>query len=305
VKFDAEIDRLYGLPLDEFVSERDGLAKRLRKDGDREAAERVKALRKPTAGAWAINQAVRRRERERDKLLAAGERLRKAHEALLSGGDPAALRKAMGAERELAGSLADVAEVIASETGKSGPALRERVRGTLHAAAVDEQVRGELAAGRVVRERDAVGLGPFGAAAEAPPSRSGRAGAERAGAVERDRDKASRGTRKQRGTTAADRRTEERERAKRERAEHEQVERDRAERLAAAERRLAAANAALTKAQAAHAAASGVLDTARRALDDAQAAERETRTAERERAREVAKREREVEKLRAGNRRRG
>jgi len=155
----TEIDRLYGLPLDEFVSGRDALAKRLRGDGDREGGAAVKALRKPTAGAWALNQAVRRRHAETKALLTAGQRLRSAHAGLLSGGDRDELRAAMAEQRELAATLADCAEAIASETGKSGPALKERVRTTLHAAALDEEVREHLARGRLTREREAVGLG--------------------------------------------------------------------------------------------------------------------------------------------------
>ena len=185
------------MPLDEFVRARDELAKRLRGEGDREAAQAVKALRKPTAGAWALNQAVRRRRRETETLLAAGGRLRAAHEALLEGGDPAALREAMQEERIMASTLADCAEAIASETGKSGPALRERVRSTLHAATVDQDAREELAKGRFVREREAVGLGPFGAVPAAPakggpkraratgrkPADGGRPAAKRGGPV--------------------------------------------------------------------------------------------------------------------------
>ena len=98
MELDGEIDRLYGVPLDEFVHARDEFAKRLRREGDREAAERIKELRKPTAGAWASTRPCGGGE-ETDALLAAGERLRAAHESLLSGGDPAALRDAMREER--------------------------------------------------------------------------------------------------------------------------------------------------------------------------------------------------------------
>src|SRR5687767_3782757 len=180
VELEPEIDKLYGVPLDEFIHDRDELAKQLRREGERDAAERIKKLRKPSAGAWALNQAIRRRRKETEALLAAGERLREAHESLMSGGDPAELREAMQEERGLASALADCAEVIASETGKSGPALRERVRSTLHAAAVDEEARDELAKGRFIREREAVGLGPFGAAAPVAPA--GRRTKDRAGA---------------------------------------------------------------------------------------------------------------------------
>src|SRR2546423_15295292 len=122
---EAEIDRLYALPLDEFVRARDELAKSLRREGKREDADRVRALRKPTAGAWALNQAVLRRRKETDALMSAGGRLRAAHEALPSGGARAGLRDAMAGERDLVGTLADRAEAGANEAAQSGPALRD------------------------------------------------------------------------------------------------------------------------------------------------------------------------------------
>jgi hypothetical protein len=283
VELDSEIDRLYGVPLDEFVRERDELAKRVRREGEREAAERVKKLRKPSAGAWALNQAVRRRRKETTALLAAGERLRDAHEALLTGGDPAALRDAMQEERDLTAALADCAEAIASETGKSGPALRERVRATLHAASVDEEVREELGTGRFVREREAVGLGPFGAATGAAPA-TGRKAQSRPRAKTRDPAKTPRRT------------GEDGDRAKA--AREEAAERERRERLSEAERSLGEARAALEKAEGAHSAAAAELQAAREAVGAAEDAEREARAVARERRRELGKRERELERLR-------
>jgi hypothetical protein len=289
VELDGETNRLYGLPLDEFVRERDEVAKRLRREGEREAAEEIKKLRKPSAGAWALNQAIRRRRRETDALLAAGERLRAAHEALLAGGDPAALREAMQEERALGSAMADCAEAIASETGKSGPALRERVRATLHAATVDEEAREELATGRFVREREAVGLGPFSAgagpaadaaAAVAPRGRGGR-------------------TRKGAASARAKRSAPARDDAA---AREEAAARERAERLAAAERALADAHGALEEAEASHSEAAGELQAAREALEAVEAREREARDAARELRREAAKRERELERLRARKR---
>ena len=46
-------EELYGLPPGEFTSARDKRAKELRGDGERDAANAVKALRKPTVAAWA------------------------------------------------------------------------------------------------------------------------------------------------------------------------------------------------------------------------------------------------------------
>jgi hypothetical protein len=277
---DEQIDGLYGTPLDEFVQARDELAKRLTRDGDREAGARVKALRKPTVGAWALNQAVRRRRAETDALLATGKRLRAAHESLLSGGDSAALRETMEEERSLTSALADCAEAIASETGKSGPALRDRVRATLHAAAVQEEAREELAAGRFVREREAVGLGPFdnelaGTAEAAPAERS------------RSAPKGGRRGTKTAGTAG--------------RAERAPAA-DRAPlpdpRLAEAERSLAEAREALTSAEADHAASLTRAESARESLQEAELAEREARRVVRELWREVAKQERKLERLR-------
>ena len=319
MELDSEIDKLYGVPLDEFVHDRDELAKRLRREGEREAAEQVKKLRKPSAGAWALNQAVRRRRQETDGLLAAGERLRAAHESLMSGGDQAELRDAMREERELASGLADCAEAIASETGKSGPALRERVRSTLHAATVDEEARDELAMGRFVREREAVGLGPFGAAVPVAPAsgrtkrdRGGASGGGRgraaagdggrsAGANKGGRSAGATGPGRSAGATKGGRtaaRAKEPSAAERQKA----AERERRERVAEAERVLGEARAALEEAEAAHSHAADELQAAREAVGAAEDAEREARAVARERRRAVGKLERELERLRAKRR---
>jgi hypothetical protein len=148
---DDPIDHLYGVDLDDFVSTRTALAKQLRRDGDRDAAAAVQKLPKPTRAAWAVNRLVRDRPEEVRELVRAGEALAGAQERLLGGADPAILRGAADAARRLIDALADEAPV-------QGPA-RDKVRSTLHAATVDEDVRGEVAAGRVVREHTASGFG--------------------------------------------------------------------------------------------------------------------------------------------------
>jgi hypothetical protein len=166
---EAEIDRLYGLPLDEFVKARDELARALRRADRRPDADRVKGLRKPTVGAWALNQAVRTRRDDLRELLDAGDALRAAQERLLAGGDRAELRRASERERKLVSRLAEAAVAIGGEAGRSG-GLEPRLRATLHAAALDERARTELAAGRFVREREPVALGAL-AVGEPEPAR--------------------------------------------------------------------------------------------------------------------------------------
>src|SRR5947207_15901983 len=70
---DREIDKLYGLSPEEFTAARDGLAKELKAAGDQSGATSVKALRRPTVAAWAVNQVVRREPKGADGLLEAGD----------------------------------------------------------------------------------------------------------------------------------------------------------------------------------------------------------------------------------------
>jgi hypothetical protein len=169
--------KLYGLPPGEFTGARDARVKELRKEGDREAADGVKALRKPTVAAWALNQLARTRAKEVERLIAAGEQLRSAQEELLGGGDRSAFQEAAAAERELVAELSADATTLASEAGERGGGLREKVAETLHAAALDGDTAEELRAGRLTREREAIGGfgAPGGGPAPAPPKRPAKA----------------------------------------------------------------------------------------------------------------------------------
>jgi hypothetical protein len=142
---------LYGLDLEEFIGARDALAKELRAGGDRDGAAAVKKLAKPTRAAWAVNRLVRDRPDEIAALVGAGAALAGAQEQLLDGADADVLRSAAVAARALVDALAAEAPVEG--------AARDKVRATLHAATVDAEVRAEVAAGRVVKERSAAGFG--------------------------------------------------------------------------------------------------------------------------------------------------
>ncbi|HWN42304.1 MAG TPA: hypothetical protein VNW71_08780 [Thermoanaerobaculia bacterium] len=135
-KLDTEIQRLYGLPLGEFTAARNALAKQLRKDGDKEGAEEVASLPKPTVSAWAVNHLFTTDSERMEELLASGERARKALHSILSGGDPGALRDAIQEARDLANELRDsAAGAVAEETRKPGPAVVERIATNLQSLA--------------------------------------------------------------------------------------------------------------------------------------------------------------------------
>ena len=88
-----ELERLLGLPLDEFTAARTEAAKRLRQEGDADAAAELQAVRKPTAAVWALNQAARREPGDVRALVRAAERVRQ---------DPA------GADADFRSHLGDV-----------------------------------------------------------------------------------------------------------------------------------------------------------------------------------------------------
>ena len=75
---DRIVDHLYGLPREAFTTARNAAADELRKAGKRGAADRIKALRKPTSGAAAANRLVREHRDEVEAFLKAASELRDA-----------------------------------------------------------------------------------------------------------------------------------------------------------------------------------------------------------------------------------
>jgi hypothetical protein len=158
-----EIDRLFALPLDEFTSARNELARRLKQEGDAEASEAVRGLAKPTVAVWAVNQLARREPEAVRALLNVAARLRSAQERALGGERAAdALRAAQSEEREVIRDLTRRAEKLLREEGRpaSGQTL-ERVSSTLRAAAVADPGREALREGRLSGDVEVSGFDAF------------------------------------------------------------------------------------------------------------------------------------------------
>jgi hypothetical protein len=166
----VDIDDLYGAPLDRFVPARTELTKALRKEGRRDEAAEVAALRKPSVAAWAVNQLIRTQGRSVQDLFDAGDALRAAHEQVASGqGDAQALRKATQSERAAVDTLVQASRgLLTSDGHELSPAVIERVAETLSAAALDPEARARVSEGRLERELRHVGLGLQGDIAAAP-----------------------------------------------------------------------------------------------------------------------------------------
>ena len=147
---DDELRRLYTLPLGEFTAERNSLAKRLQKSGDKEAADEVKSLAKPSVSAWVVNQLFAREETRMRGLLTAGEHARSALQHTLTVGDAEALREALHDQRELRDELRQsAAEILEQDVRAASPAILDRVTVNLDAlalspAAAEEAARGWL-----------------------------------------------------------------------------------------------------------------------------------------------------------------
>jgi hypothetical protein len=191
---EGEVDRLYGLPLDEFVRERDALARRLRKEGDREGAEAVKGLAKPSLAAWTVNQLARRRGEDVDRLLAAADRLREAQT-----GGRADFAAAAAAQRDAVRALTVAAGETLHEAGRPATETTlDAVARTLHAAVAEDSARRELERGVLTRELEPAGFGallgamPQETRAGARPRRERARGGEKArAALERARELAA------------------------------------------------------------------------------------------------------------------
>src|SRR5438034_1290905 len=188
-ELDSELGRLYGLPLDEFTAARNELATRLRRAGQTDAAERVRALRKPSVAVWAVNRLARTHPDELEELLEAGKGLRDAQAKALRGTGADAVREATAVERTALRNLTRLAErVLKDERRPASAATLERVAATLRAAAVDPDAAALLAAGRLPDEVEASGFAALAALAPPPGKRrrpTGKTG-DRAAARERE-----------------------------------------------------------------------------------------------------------------------
>jgi hypothetical protein len=180
-----DADRLFAVPLEDFVAERKRLAKELRDGGDREAAAEVAKLPKPTPPAWALNQLAREEPEAIGAWLDAAEELRDA-----SAHPSSALREAMAGHREATRTLVNVVRDRARPGGKplSEPMV-ERVRELLQAATVDPDVADALRAGRVMEADEQPSLPGFAEAPAPAPREPRESAAERRAAAREAKDR--------------------------------------------------------------------------------------------------------------------
>ncbi|MFH9892905.1 hypothetical protein [Streptomyces luteogriseus] len=159
--YDSVADELYALRPEEFTAARASAMASARTAGDRELAERIRALRKPSLAAWVSNLLVRSSPGEVEPLLRLGEGLRQAHQDL----DGTQLRELSRRQHALIRALSLQARQLAKEAGHPiGESVQREVENTLHAVLADPEAAEAWAGGRLAKPLSAA-VG-FPAAAE-------------------------------------------------------------------------------------------------------------------------------------------
>ncbi len=151
------VGELYGLDASEFVAARDGRARAARQSGDRALADQVKALKRPAVAAWVVNNLVRQRPGEIERLVRFGESFRDA-QANLAGDE---LRRLGRQRHQVLGALGQEARRLAEERGQPvSPAVERDVESTLDAAVTDPGAADAVRSGRLLRSLSHAGMGP-------------------------------------------------------------------------------------------------------------------------------------------------
>lgn len=172
-EIDAVAAALYGLTPGEFTAARNARASA----ASGPLATRIKALRKPTVAAWAVNLLVG--DGQLGEAVELSAALREAQDDL----DAAELGRLGKQRRALVAGLARrAADLVDAAGGSLSPAAKDEVEKTINAAVVDAAAAAAVMTGRLVRTVEASGFGDLDLSevvagsvpgvAAAPPARS-------------------------------------------------------------------------------------------------------------------------------------
>jgi len=155
VRLDEVAKVLYAAPPGEFVAARNEYTRQAREAGDRELADELRKLRRPTQSAWLVNLLLRERRELVDELLGVGEEFRT--ERLTR----ERLNELSTRRRELLHHLQTDAQRLSEEAGIQLTADRAReVEATLAAAVADPDAAEQVRGGTLVTALLYSGLGP-------------------------------------------------------------------------------------------------------------------------------------------------
>lgn len=148
-------DGLYAVAPSEFTAARDAVVREHR--SDKAFAARIKALRKPSVGAWVVNLLVRREAEQVTQLLEVGEALRRAQEGM----DATQLRALTQQRRAVTAAVTGRARALAADQGQRlTSTVVTQVENTLTAAMVDESAATAVRSGLLIGTFQATGIEP-------------------------------------------------------------------------------------------------------------------------------------------------
>ena len=164
----AAVAELYGLPPEDFTSTRNDRARAARGQGDRDLAEQVRRLRKPSTAAWVVNALVRHQPDQVDQVLGLGAALREAQETL----DGEELRELNRQRHALVAAVTRQARALAERLGHPvSEGIAVEVEQTLRAGMADEQAAAAVRSGQLTAALSSTGFAPVDlAGAVAVPS---------------------------------------------------------------------------------------------------------------------------------------
>ena len=156
VDLDSAVGELYGLHPDEFLGARRTLAAQAKADKETGLAKAIDSIRKPTAAAWAINQLVRARPADVERLVDLAAGLHEAQEKM----DGAALKTLSRERTKLVDELVrSTTEVAKAAGGAMSTPVANQVRETFVAALATTAAAEAVGSGQLTRALSYAGFG--------------------------------------------------------------------------------------------------------------------------------------------------
>ncbi len=153
---DAVADELYSLPTGEFIVARNRSVKQARAEGDRQLAEQIRSLRRPSTAAWLTNQLVREHRGEIQPLLDLGRELREVMADL----DADELRELTQQRYRLVSALVQRGRTLGAVRGvRVTDEVAQVLRSTLEATLSDPDSARSVASGRLTEALSVSGFG--------------------------------------------------------------------------------------------------------------------------------------------------
>jgi hypothetical protein len=153
---DGAVGELYGLPPEDFLAARRTLAAQAKADKETGLAKAIESIRKPTAAAWAINQLVRARPADIDRLVELAAGLHDAQEKM----DGAAMKSLARERTTLIDELVRAtAEVARDAGGALSMPVANQVRETFVAALATTAAAEAVGSGQLTRALSYAGFG--------------------------------------------------------------------------------------------------------------------------------------------------